>query len=427
VLWIAFVVVHAGVAILGFVLPNDPMGDLHNVYDPWSRELFEGRWVGDHLVTPWIVGIDEPWVYPQLALVPMALAQLIAWIANYDVAWIVVVTAIDALAFAALVGRGRSRGRVLAAWFWLGYLVVLGPIALDRVDAVTVPLGIVGCLWLVGRPWLGSALLAVAAWVKVWPAALLVAAFVAVRRRLAVLGGAAAASAVVVLAVVTAGGGAHLLGFVGDQAGRGLQIEAPVSAFYLWLAVFGVKGAWIYYSPEMLTFQVTGPDVDPLIAAMTPLLLIAVAAVAVLGATNAWRGASFVSLFPSLALALVLAFIVFNKVGSPQYYAWIAVPLVVGLALDRHGWWRIATLGLATAALTQVVYPILYRGLMIVPSPAFDSVLVLTIRNACAVALFVWSVVKLARVRAAGHVHAASRAPARAVPGVSTAPVPTTD
>ena len=37
--------------------------------------------------------------------------------------------------------------------------------------------------------------------------------------------------------------------------------------------------------------------------------------VAALGAYRAWRGAGFVTLFPPLALALVLAFIVFNKVG----------------------------------------------------------------------------------------------------------------
>ena len=50
------------------------------------------------------------------------------------------------------------------------------------------------------------------------------------------------------------------------------------------------------------------------------------AAVAGLGAFKAWRGASFVRLFPPLALALVLAFIVFNKVGSPQYMTWIIAP-----------------------------------------------------------------------------------------------------
>ena len=42
--------------------------------------------------------------------------------------------------------------------------------------------------------------------------------------------------------MVAAGGGAHLLGFVAGQTGRGLQLEAPVSAIYLWQAVAGVTG-----------------------------------------------------------------------------------------------------------------------------------------------------------------------------------------
>lgn len=418
-LWIAFAVVHVGIAVLGFVLPNDPMGDLHNVYDPWSREALEGRWTDGGLVAPWIVGIQEKWVYPQLALVPMVLAQALSGLANYAVAWAVVVTAFDALAFAVLVGRGRSTGRGVAAWFWLAFLAVLGPIAMYRVDAVTVPLGILGSLWLVRRPWLGSALLAVATWIKVWPAAILAAAVIAVRRRLAVIGAAAAVSAVVALVVVLAGGAGNLLGFIDDQAGRGLQIEAPASAYYLWLASAGVAGAWVYYDPDMLTFQVTGPNVDPLIAAMTPILILAVAAVAAVGAVKAWRGASFVSLFPALSLALVLAFIVFNKVGSPQYYTWIAVPIVVGLVLDRHAWWRLATLALVVGALTQVVYPILYRGLMIVPSPLVDAVLVLTLRNAGALALFAWAVVKLVSVRAPGR--RMPRPAATALPGAQPA------
>ena len=38
---------------------------------------------------------------------------------------------------------------------------------------MTVPLTILGCLWLAGRPWLASVLLAAATWIKVWPAAII--------------------------------------------------------------------------------------------------------------------------------------------------------------------------------------------------------------------------------------------------------------
>jgi Glycosyltransferase family 87 len=343
VLWVAFCVVHLLVAVLGFVLPNQPMGDVHNVYDPWSTAAITGR---D------IVGITESWVYPQLALVPLVLAQGLTWIAGYEVAWAILVTLCDAAAFAVLVGRGRSVGRARAAWFWLAFLALLGPVGMYRLDAVTVALSIAGSLWLVGRPWLGSMLLAAATWIKVWPAALVVAALIAVRRRLAVLGGGLIVSALILAVVFAAGGAPHAIGFITDQTDRGLQLEAPVSSWYLWRAVAGIAGSSIYYDRDLLTFQVTGPGVDGVVAAMTPLLAIAVVAIAGLGAYRAWRGAGFARLFPPLALALVGAFIVFNKVGSPQYMMWLVAPLAVGLVLDRRRWGGPALLALLIAAVT---------------------------------------------------------------------------
>ena len=399
VLWIAFAVVHIGVAVLGFRLPNQPMGDVYNVYEPWSLQALDGRG---------IVGITESWVYPPFALVPMVLAHAFTWIAGYTVAWAILVTACDALAFAMLVGKARSTGRWLGAWYWLVFITMLGPVGLYRLDGITVPLALAGSLWLVGRPWLGSALLAAATWIKVWPAALLAAALIAVRRRFAIVGGAAVVSAAIVAVVVAAGGAANLLGFVTDQADRGLQVEAPVSAFYLWRAVADIPGSFIYYNRDLVTFEVTGPEVDALIAVMTPLLVLAVGAVAALGAFKAWRGATFAALYPPLALALVLAFIVFNKVGSPQYLTWIVAPLVVGLVIARRRWWRPALLGLIVAGLTFAVYPLTYGGLLLAQPWA---VTLLTIRNALLVVMLAWVVVRLARLPVHPRVRLAARQP----------------
>lgn len=414
VLWIAFAVVHVVVARLGFVMPNQPMGDVYNVYERWSGAWLHGGFVDpawysrvDALTYVGFVGVTEPWVYPQLALIPMLLTWLLAWVGGYTVAWAILVTLADATAFALLVGRGRSVGRTTAAWFWLAFIALLGPIGMYRLDGFTVPLAIVGCLWLVGRPWLGSTLLAVATWIKVWPAALVVAALVALRRRLVVLAAGLAVSAAVLGVVLLSGGARNALGFVADQTDRGIQLEAPVGAFYLWRAVAEVPGSFVFYDFDLLTFQLAGPEVDTVIALMTPLLALAVAAVAGLGAYKAWRGASFAALFPPLALGLVLALIVFNKVGSPQFMTWIIAPVVVGLVIDRRHWRPPAILALAIALLTQSVYPLTYAGLLLAePLPAF----LLTARNVLVVGLFVWSIVMIARVAVHPHVRTRLRA-----------------
>lgn len=399
VLWGAFLLVHLAVAVLGFVLPTEPMGDVYRVYEPWSDAALSGDG---------IVGITWPWVYPQLALVPMLLAHAFDGITRtYTASWAALVTVCDALAFAVLVGRGRSAGRRVAAWFWLGYMLLLGPAGMYRLDAVTVPLAIAGCLWLVRRPLVGSILLSVATWMKVWPVALLAAALIAVRRRLPLIGGAVLVCAVTIAAVAVAGGAAHVFAFIGDQTGRALQLEAPVSGIYVWATVLRVPGASLYYSTDMLTYEATGPHVDAVIAVMTPLLALAVGTVAVIGAVKAWRGASFAALFPDLALSLVLAFIFFNKVGSPQYYTWIVAPLVMGLVVDRRRWRRMAVLGLVIAALTQLMYPLMYMGVL-TADPM--SELVLTVRNLAVGAMLAWSVVRLVRVRPRGRTRSAATA-----------------
>lgn len=400
VLWAAFAVVHLVVMYLANSLPSQPMGDVYNVYEPWSAQALAGEGV---------VGITEKWVYPQLALLPMIGAWIFGFL-GYTPAWAWFATLCNALAFAVLLGRGRSRGRSAAAWFWLAAILLLGPVALYRLDAITVALAVVGCLWLVGRPWLGSVLLAVATWMKVWPAALIAAAVIAVRRRGAIVGGAIAVTVVTFGAVLLAGGGGVALGFVTDQTGRGLQLEAPVSTVYLWQAMLGMPGSSVFYAQNIITFEVTGPGVEAVVSAMTPLLVLAVGAVAVLGAYKAWRGASFAGLFPLLALALVLAFVVFNKVGSPQYMSWLVPPLVLGLVLDRRRWAGPAVLTLFVSWLTQLVYPVVYDDLI---AAQFVPVVVLTLRNALLVVLFVWAVVRLARVPA--------RARAAARPGVPAA------
>ncbi len=388
VLWLAFLAVHAVVAMLGWWWPNQPMGDVYLVYEPWSTNALNGHG---------IVGITEPFVYPVLALVPMIAAHALAWIGGYTVGWAILMVILDAVAFAVLVGTARSRPRVLAAWFWLAFLLVLGPIAMYRIDAVVVPLALLGLLWLTRRPALASALVTLAAWIKVWPAALVLAAVIAVRRRVGVVLAAGGVSVLVAGAVVALGGAAHLFGFIGEQTGRGLQIEAPVSTVYLWQAVAGVEGSFLYYDRDILTFQVTGPGVDAVIAVMTPLLAITVAAVAAIGIVKSARGAAFVRLAPPLAVALVLAFIVVNKVGSPQFESWLIAPLTWWIVLDRRAARVPAILGLVIAGATQLVYPLLYGGVL---AAAALPIAVLTARNLLLVVLLAYVVWVLVRVPA---------------------------
>ena len=394
VLWSAFLLAHLVTAAVGWVYPSQPMGDVVLVYEPWATSALGGGA---------IVGVTESWVYPQLALVPMLLVKgiavplvpLLGVSSAYLVAWAVLVTALDAVAFAVLLGRTPSRPRRIAAWFWCAALLLLGPIAIYRIDAVTVPLAVVGGLWLVSRPVVATALLTVGAWIKIWPGALVLAAVVAGRARIRMLLAAVAVTAGVIVVLLLLGADTEIFGFLTEQTGRGLQIEAVAATPFLWLAVAG--SARIEYSFEILTFQITGAGTDTVTALLTPLMVVTAVVVTAIGALKAVRGATFPRLFPPLALTLVVVLIVTNKVGSPQFQTWLIAPVILWIAFDGLRARVPAVLVLTLCALTCLVYPLSYDALL---RAELLPVLVLTLRNVVLLVLLAVGIRALVRVPA---------------------------
>ena len=389
-LWAAFVVVHLVVAWVALAGPDQSLGDVRTVYRSWMDDFVSG---GER------VGIDVAWVYPLLAAVPMLIARL-GGSTDYATVWLLVVIALDAIAFAVLLRRATrtTRATTTAAWWWLLFVIALGPIAFGRIDAVTVALALIGLLLVAERPVAASVVLTIAAWVKVWPAALVAAAVLASRRGIAIVVAAAATTVVVVAVSLALGSGSTVLGFVGQQAGRGLQIESPAATPWLWRAAAGVAGTGVYYDQQILTFQVQGDGVGLAARAATLVMALVVGAVVLLGLRARLAGVAAPHLLGPLALALTTALIVTNKVGSPQFVSWLAVPVVVGLVTSRAGGpsFRLAAgLAVGIAALTQLIYPWFYDDLLRVEP---WMLVVITLRNLGEIALLVVACVMLWRL-----------------------------
>ncbi|RQP11470.1 MAG: DUF2029 domain-containing protein [Microbacteriaceae bacterium] len=385
-LWAAFILVHLALGLICLTHPSLPMGDVTIVYEFWMRRGLEADlWVG----------IDTAWVYPLLAMVPMLLATVFGW-SSYASTWIALVFVVDAVAFAVLLHRGRSgRTTAGAAWWWIAFLVAVGPIALGRIDAFATAVAVVGVLVIVAHPALGGALLAAGAWIKVWPAALVAAAVIALRQRLVVVSAAAVTTALVLVGGLVLGGGTSLFSFITEQSGRGLQIESVLAVPAMWTAWAGA-GTFVYYDQSILTYQLQGPGTELAASLSTPLLAIAVVAVCALGAVGALRRIPESRMLPLLLLAFTVALIAFNKVGSPQFATWLVAPILFGIVSARLAGgssFRVpAVLGLLVAALTQVVYPYWYGKLLGLDTVALIA---LSARNVLYVLLFVWAVAAL--------------------------------
>ena len=390
-LWVAFVLAHLWLGMLALYAPGQPLGDVTSVYKYWIIDYaFAGHgWVG----------IDTVWVYPILAILPMIAAAALG-ATLYASTWLSLVMAVNAIAFAVVVSRARRYDAWHVGWWWVGFLIALGPVAVGRIDSITVPIAMIGMLVLMTRPALAGVLLTVAAWIKVWPAALVAAAIIALRERIPVLIAAATVTAIVLgVAAFGLGGGSNVLSFFSQQAGRGLQIEAVMATPWMWDATLGPGHSEIYYDFSILTFQLRGDGVATVAAAATPLLGIVAVMLLGLGLLATRRGREPGEVLPPLVLALTVALIIFNKVGSPQFVTWLAVPVVFGLVTSAAGFGRSfrvpAALAFVIAALTQGFYPYFYNDLLAANLPL---VLVLSARNVLYVALFVWAVVALVEV-----------------------------
>lgn len=381
-LWLWFAGVHLVVGVLSVVLPTD----VHTAYEPWTSEILAGG--------P-LLGVHEDWVYPQLALVPMMAAWLLAWLGSYTIGWAVMVVACNAIGFAILLGRRPGRARARAGATWLVFVAALGPVGLARIDTLTVPLVVCALLIAFRRPAVASALLTVGAWIKIWPAAAVAALWVALRgARWRIAAAAASVTALLVVGIVALGGAAHILGFVGAQFGRGLQVESVAATPFMWLAALGAPGYRTGFNAEIITFEVTGPGIEVVASLLTPLMAVAAVAVYGLGAWGAWRRARPVRLLPPLLLSGVLVMIVCNKVGSPQFLGWLIAPLVLWTLWDRHAARVGVRLGVVALAVTQLIFPYLY-GLVSDAHPV--GAVLLTVRGGALVALLVWSLVRLVR------------------------------
>ena len=387
-LFSVFVLVHFWLGLLNLFAPGLPLGDVSIVYKFWTDQA---------VVHHYLVGIDGAWVYPIVALVPMLVARLFGP-ELYSGSWLSLVLLLDLVALGVLTSWGRNRPMFQVGWWWILFLVLLGPIALGRIDSISVPIAIIAVLLITRQPRVAVILLTVATWIKVWPAAVLLAMLISLRERRQLVVVAVSTSIFIIVTALALGSGANVFSFITQQASRGLQIEAPVSTFWLWAAFAQTPHTFVYYDNLLLTWQVTGQGVDLASALMTPLLALVMLAITGLALLSLRRGVSVFHFLPPLVLAYVVAFIAFNKVGSPQYLTWIAVPIILGLVVQRRvrgASFRIpAALTLLLAALTQTIYPYWY-GFLLGLNPVMLTVI--SVRNGLFFVLLAWALIALWR------------------------------
>jgi hypothetical protein len=282
--------------------------------------------------------------------------------------------------------------RYLAAYAWVGLTVALGPVAVSRIDSFSVLLAVLGALAIATGSRSGAAaFFTFASWLKIWPIAMFVAIAAHSKNWLKPVQVGAIISASILAFGLLIGGNGALLSFVTGQTDRGIQIESPAATPWLIAAVLGAIDAGSFYNETLMTFEVFGPGTAEVAFWLGPVQAGALLITVVLGFLanrKALTQAAQNNVIVWTAFTATLDLIFFNKVGSPQFISWLAVPVVLGILLGVERW-RVATgLVFALSLLTWFIYPALYGGIL---SAEFGSTMVLLLRNVIELAALVYA------------------------------------
>jgi uncharacterized membrane protein len=335
--------------------------------------------------------------YPPLALLPFALPRLVTFGVRLDFIGYVWLFLIENAIFSTLIAlviaqiRGlRAAGPALALYALL--VAVTAPLLPWRYDLFPALLTALALLCVVRqRPgwagiWLG---LGVAA--KLYPAVLLLvfgAYYLAGKNRPALLrlalGSAGALAATLLPFVLIAPG--PLLSFLRYHELRGLQLESLPAGVIVLAHVLGITPARLEFNYGAL--HVASPLAGAVLSWLPVAFVVLFGVVLVSGMARfreeqAADGRVARESLVAYSVAALLAFIITNKVFSPQYVIWL-LPFAPLLRL------RQASALLAICALTIVLFPFNYDHLL---DMELLPVLLLNLRNLLTAALLGWLLV----------------------------------
>ncbi|WP_285724981.1 glycosyltransferase family 87 protein [Psychromicrobium xiongbiense] len=381
-----YLVVHLGYLafMMIFVFQGQAFSDT-NIYRDWAAAGFPDT------LQP------SPWVYPIAGLLPIWISGLLGP-GPFLAVWVILTSLLNGAALGVLSRWGKSLPGIRAGWWWLGFLAIMGCLGFARVDGVSAPIVLIGLSMGVASPLIASVILAFATWMKIWPAAVLLPLFAVVKDRWKVIVGTVAVCAGVLVVALAMGVAPRLLNFLTTQGSRGMQLEATFTTPWLWMSVLHLGDARMYMNTEINSMQVDGPGSSTAAALMQPLFVVVAVVVALLifwalhQAKKRHGEVDRAELLLAGSLTMVAAFIVFNKVGSPQFMVWLGPVVALGLAQNWKAWRFPALLVLGVAVATFLVYPMFYDALS---HNDPTMALVLTIRNVLLVVLFVWAVKRL--------------------------------
>ena len=300
----------------------------------------------------------------------------------YVAAFVLVMAVLDGIA---TVWLWHSQGHA-AACYWAGYTFAIGSLIWFRIDLLPAVAVLAASIWIVRRPVASGAAIAVGAATKLWPAMLIAPMLGTDRWGKRRSWGFLTMGAALGLASLAFFGWTRSASPLGWQSDRGLQIESIMATVPMIRHAFAPVDRYYTELSQYNAWEIYGPGVDQWLVAADCLLAASVVLALVLGWLIAFGGAGLPGHRLAQAndpacisqrghaillaqVALICLTIMANKTFSPQYMIWLGGPLAVLLSRplprkDKVAARLLAGLGLVCAALTHLVFPLNYSGLI---------------------------------------------------------------
>lgn len=332
------------------------------------------------------------------------LMQVIYWLGGGWQTWtpyfVATMLLLDLGVAASLYRRGNAAG----AWFWILFTGAQGPTLWYRFDLIPAALVAWACVLISRRPALSGALIGLGAAVKLWPA-LLIGPLLAPdprrgKARSRLLGFLVVGLLLAAASLITSGWSRSASALTW-QSDRGLQVESVPATALMLLRSITDREDWIVFFSEYNTNELSGPGVEAMLMLSTGLTVLAVIGTVVISARLIinLRDAPQQRVVEAMLLAVltvVLAMVVANKTLSPQYVVWLGGPVGALLLLGPSDWLKRHARVLAASlvligALTFLVFPVLYAGILANPTGLAPNTSVLVWRNLALISLLAYS------------------------------------
>lgn len=285
--------------------------DASVIYD----RFFTGTLAGE------VYGVNTEWIYPVAAQIPILAAGFIGLlVGSFLSGWLLLVAALNFFTVYLTATRFALTHKQLAVS--LLFIIPLTSIFYYRLDFIAICLTIIAVALHSGNKTLAYVVLMVAVFIKIWPLAVIAVLWLMSSSKVKDMFVVLITALTVLTPSIIFGGLGTAFSFISRQDGRGIQAESMFAIPLL------LQGGGVAQNVESLSFEVTGVGSDIMSTLSTVILMVTLLTVLILGFTKYWRTPASPNEAYLLGNIIVIVFILFNKVGSTQFAAWLILVLL---------------------------------------------------------------------------------------------------